>query len=324
MRNFIHLCSLIDILLSSRSSDSSLSEIMEPDDAPFAFSAFALEGLTISEMFETPSVTPLAPITTTTTTTTTLPPPISIDELLQAQRFDEAIELVTPNLIQRSMTHIFTEAERNRIMDIFKAAIDHERATHRDITRAMSTSRSRALSGDNPDSRLAEYSDSVLRDIAGRSIYRYCMVLIQIFSNQLEGMRHDSYAVHRANLQAIMGDLYRYISEVTHGDDKRSAQEFGLSLYADALHVYYYIGVPVDDPERLRVQTNRELLLYSVPSLRRDAIESLEVTIRELEREFNRRRVGAVTREEWDFVSLLRARLQMWKNQLQDDEWIVI
>lgn len=126
------------------------------------------------------------------------------------------------------------------------------------------------------------------------------------------------------NNHAMLGDLYRYISEVTVGEEKTSAQRSGLQMYGEALRMFYSMSVPVTHPDRLRTTTSRELLLYTVPALRRDAISSLEMTLRELDREFKTMPPSYVSRDQWNFVALLEERLKMWKESLQDEEWVVI
>ena len=95
-------------------------------------------------------------------------------------------------------------------------------------------------------------------------------------------------------------------------------------MYGEALRIYYSMSLPVTHPDRLRTTTSRELLLYTVPELRRDAISSLEMSLRELDREFRIMPPSYVSRDQWNFVALLEERLKMWKESLQDEEWVVI
>jgi hypothetical protein len=258
-----------------------------------------------------------------TTTVAPYVPAVSIDALMSAGRFEDAIELITPVVLNKSVSQIFTDSERDRILKIFKAGIDYERETYKRLTRALGSSST--VAGSAAVGGFKEAPDVSSRIVSVAILKRHCRSLIEILSNQLGVIdRRHPVGLQRARTTAIIGDMYRYISEVTHDDEKRSNQQQALSKYNDVLHVYYSVGLAPDDPERIRVQTNRELVLFSIPTLRHEAIKSLQMTIRELERELYSRPWLVISEEQRDFVQTLKARLELWNDQLKDEEWVVL
>jgi hypothetical protein len=259
------------------------------------------------------------PFRSSISTTTPVPSvtAISIESLLSAGRYEEAIESVTQAVLIKSISQIFSDEESDRILRIFKSGINYEREMLKRYNRALTTSG--AAGG-----RLRDAADETSRSISAELLKRYCIHLIEILSNQLNLMDPHHYAgLHRARTNAIIGDMYRYISEVSVGEDQKWYQENSLARYTETLRVYYSAGVAPDDMERIRVQTNRELIMFAIPRLRHEAISSLGQTIREVEREYNKP-WSRTTQEQRDFVRILEARFELWNDQLNDEEWVVL